>query len=73
MNTLFLASTVVTGFAAGGLISLLVWLLIAALVIWCVYLVIGMLPLPAPIKQIVCVILGLIFLLIILSHLGILV
>lgn len=67
MSLLVLSTLVLSG---SGLISLLIWLLILALVIWCVYLVIGMLPLPAPVKQIVCVILALIFLLILLQHLG---
>lgn len=69
MNLAFLAVT--TLLAGGGLISLLVWLLILALVIYVVFLVIGMLPLPAPAKQIITVILAIIFLLVILGHLGV--
>ncbi len=68
MNALLLATSLLAG---GGLISFLVWLLILALVIYVVFLVLGMLPLPAPAKQIITVILAIIFLLVLLSHLGV--
>lgn len=67
MNLFLLALAPLAG---TGLISLLVWLLILALVIWCVFIVLGMIPLPNPIRQIITVILALIFLLVLLSHLG---
>ena len=54
----------------GGLIPLLVWLLILALVIYVVFLVLGMIPIPEPAKKIVTIILGIIFLLILLQKLG---
>lgn len=54
------------------MINLLVGLLILALVIYCVFLVVGMLPLPEPAKQIVVIILAIIFLLVLLRQLGIL-
>lgn len=54
-----------------SILSFLVWLLILALVIWCVFLVLGMLPLPEPAKQIITVILAIIFLIALLGHLGI--
>jgi hypothetical protein len=54
----------------GSLVSLLIWLLILCVVIWVVYLLVGMLPLPANVKTIVCAILALIFLIVILQRLG---
>lgn len=57
--------------AGSGLISFLIWLLLFALVVYVVYLVLGMLPLPGPAKQIVTLILAIIFLLVLLAHLGI--
>jgi 4-amino-4-deoxy-L-arabinose transferase-like glycosyltransferase len=54
------------------LIRLLVWLLVMALVIWVVYLVLGMLPLPYPVGLIACVVLAVVFLLVILRHTGLL-
>jgi hypothetical protein len=53
-----------------GLIALLVWLLVFALVIYVVYLILGLLPLNATIKQIVCVILGIVFLVVLLQRMG---
>jgi hypothetical protein len=53
-----------------GLVSLLVWLLILALLIYVVFLILGMLPLPEPAKRIVGIILSIIFLLVVLNHLG---
>lgn len=58
-------------FAAGGLVPLLIWLLVLALVVYCVFLILGMLPLPPVAKQIVTIILAVIFLLVLLQHLGI--
>lgn len=52
------------------MISILVTLLIAAIVIYVVYLIVGMINLPAPIKNIVYLILGLIILLYLLSYFG---
>lgn len=57
--------------AAGGLVSFLIWLLILALIIYVVFLVLGMLPLPAAAKQIITIIIGVIFLLVLLQRLGI--
>lgn len=56
--------------SSGGLIHLLIGLLCLAVVIYVVYLILGMLPLPAPAKQIISLILSLIFLLVLLSYLG---
>lgn len=69
MNALLLSTAVILG--GGSLVGLLIWLLILALVIYCVFLVLGMLPLPEPAKRIVTVILAIIFLLVLLQHLGI--
>ncbi len=52
------------------MIELLVSLLILAVVIYVVYLVINMLNLPPPIKTIVCLIVGLIFLVVLLDKVG---
>lgn len=53
-----------------GLISLLIWLVVLAIVIWLVFLIIGMLPLPEPIKTIVTVVIALILLLVVINRLG---
>lgn len=55
-----------------SLISLLIWLLILACVIYIVFLILGMLPIPAQVKTIITVILGLIFLLVLVERLGLL-
>lgn len=68
MNTLFLAATTLAG---SGIISLLVWILVLAIVAWAIFTLLGMLPLPAPIRQLVTVIVALVFLLWILARLGI--
>jgi len=52
------------------MIELLITLLILAIVVYVVYLIIGMLNLPAPIKTIVYLIAGLIVLLVLLDRLG---
>ncbi len=70
MNTLLLAAAAVS---MGGLINFLVWLLVAALVIWVVFLVLGMLPLPPQVRTIISVILAIVFLHFILSRLGLVV
>lgn len=53
------------------LISLLIYLLVAAIVLYAVHLVIGMLALPAQVKTIALIIVGLVALLWILNTLGI--
>ncbi len=53
------------------MISLLIGLLILALVVYVAFLIVGMLPLPGPVKQIVVIILALVFLLMLLQRLGI--
>lgn len=67
MNSILLA----VALSASGLVPLLIWLLVLALVIYVVFLVLGMLPLPGPAKQIITIILAVIFLLVLLQHLGI--
>jgi hypothetical protein len=64
-------SMLLAQFAAGGLVSLLIWLLVFALCVYVVYLILGMLPIPEPAKQIVCIILAVILLLVMLQRLGI--
>ena len=54
------------------LLQLVIWLLILAVVIWLVFLIIGMLPLPEPIKTIITVVIALIFLLVLVQQLGLL-
>jgi len=70
MTTLAASLAVGTFLSSGGLIHLLIGLLILACVIYVVFLVLGMLPIPQPIKNILCIILGLIFLLVLLNYLG---
>lgn len=72
MNTIALSvAAVVLG--GGGLIQLLIWLLVLSLIIYVVFLVLGMIPLPEPARRIVTIILAVIFLLVLLSHLGIMI
>ncbi len=52
--------------------SLLIGLLVLALVIYVCFLIVGMLPLPEPAKQIVVLILAIVFLIILLQKLGVL-
>jgi hypothetical protein len=56
--------------SSGGLIALLIWLLVLAVVIYVVWLILNMLPLPEPIKTIILCILGLVLLLVVISRLG---
>lgn len=58
-------------FGSASLIHLLIGLLVLAIVIYVVYLVLGMLPFPQPVKTIISLILALGFLLVLLSYLGI--
>ncbi len=62
--------TILAFLSTPALIHFAIWLLVLAIVIYIVYLVLGMLPIPQPIKHIVCLIVGLVFLLVILSNLG---
>ena len=55
---------------ATGLISLLIWLLVFALVIYAVFLCLGMIPLPPPARNIVTIIVAVILLVILFSRLG---
>jgi hypothetical protein len=68
MNTLLLAATEIVGGA--GLISVLIWLLIFLVVCYIVYLILGHMPIPDPWKTVILLIVGLILLLILLSHFG---
>lgn len=52
------------------MISFLITLLIGAAVIYVVYLIVGMINLPAPIKNIVYIVVGLIILVWLLSYFG---
>lgn len=54
------------------MIELLIWLLILALIVYVVFLILGMLPLPYPARQIVTLILAIIFLLVLLERIGLL-
>ena len=69
MNINALAILAVT-LGSSGLVSLLIWLLVLCLVIYVVFLILGMLPIPEPAKKIVTIILAVIFLLVLLQHLG---
>lgn len=61
---------ILAAIGSSSLINLLIWLLVLAIVIYVVYLILGMLPLPGNVKTIATLVLGLIFLLILLNHLG---
>jgi hypothetical protein len=63
---LLLAETV----AASGLISLLIWLLVLAAVVYCLFLLLNMLPIPEPFRTIIVVIIALVLLLVIVQRLG---
>jgi hypothetical protein len=51
-----LADIVVTHGDAGGAINLLIWLVVLALVFGILWWVLGLIPLPAPVKQIITVV-----------------
>lgn len=54
-----------------NLLQLLIYLLVAGVVIYVVYLILGMIAIPSPIKNIIYLILGVVFLIWILRTLGI--
>jgi hypothetical protein len=68
ITPLFLAAAEAVG--ASSLISILIWLLILAVVVYVIWLILNMLPLPEPIKTIILCILGLVLLLVIVQRLG---
>lgn len=61
---------ILAAFEGSALISLLIWLLVVAVVIYVLFLVLGMLPIPEPIKTILLCVVGLILFLIIIQRLG---
>jgi hypothetical protein len=65
---LFLA--VAEGGAAFSLVSLLIWLVVFAVVIYVLFLILGMFPLPEPIKTIILCVVGVILLVIFAQRLG---
>lgn len=71
-NMNLILASMLAAFSTGGLVQLLVWLLIAAIVIYVIFLVLGMLPLPPQVKTIATLIIAVVVLLIILNKLGIL-
>jgi hypothetical protein len=54
------------------MIELLIWFIVFAVIVWLVFFILGQLPIPAPIKTVVTVVFALIFLLILISHFGLL-
>lgn len=52
----------------GGLLSFLIWAVVACVVIYVIKLLLDMIPLPPPVKTIIYLIVGLIFLLFILNR-----
>jgi hypothetical protein len=52
----------------GGLIGLLIWLLVFAVVMYIIYLVLNLIPLPEPVKHIAIAVFGLIFFLVLLQR-----
>lgn len=55
-----------------GLVSILIWLLVLAIVVYVIFLILGMLPIPEPIRTILCLVVGLIILLLLVQRLGLL-
>ena len=55
---------------ATSLISVLIWLLVLAVVVYVIWLILNMLPLPEPIRTIILCVLGLVLLLVIVQRLG---
>jgi hypothetical protein len=53
-----------------GLVSLLIWLLVFAVVIYVLYLILGMLPIPEPVKTILLCVVGIILLIVLVQRLG---
>jgi hypothetical protein len=68
ITPLFLAAAETVG--ATSLISVLIWLLVLAVVVYVIWLILNMLPLPEPIRTIILCILGLVLLLVIVQRLG---
>jgi hypothetical protein len=66
--SLLLAAAETVG--ATSLIGVLIWLLVLAVVVYVIWLILNMLPLPEPIKTIILCILGLVLLLVIIQRLG---
>lgn len=69
MNTMLTLAAITLG--GSSLLSLLLWLLLVAALVYVAFLILGMFPLPAPVKQIITVILAVVFLIVLLQHLGI--
>ena len=63
-------ATILAVAEGAGLINLLIWLIVLAVVVWLLFLIIGMLPLPEPIRTIITVVIALILLLVIVQRLG---
>jgi hypothetical protein len=72
MNTLLLPLLIAATEVVGGysLISVLIWLLIFAVVVYLVFLILGMLPLPEPIRTVITIVVALILLLVLLQRIG---
>ena len=70
MNTLLLAvETIVAG---PSLITVLIWLLVFALVVYLVFLIVSYMPLPEPFKAVFVCVVGIILLLVLLAKFGLL-
>ena len=74
MNTLLmpLFATLFLAASTAPLISLVVWLIVFVFVVWLVFLIVGVLPIPDPYKTIVVALVALLLLLILVSQLGLL-
>jgi hypothetical protein len=68
MNTLLLLAAELIG--GPSLIAVLIWLLVFLVVVYIVYLILGHMPIPEPWKTVILLIVGLILLLVLLSHFG---
>lgn len=71
MTTLLLAAAETMGGAS--LISILVWLLVFGIIVYAVFLVLGMLPLPQPIKTIIVLLIAVVMVIWLLARLGIMI
>lgn len=55
---------------ATSLIGLLIWLVVLVAVVYCLFLLLNMLPIPEPFRTIILVVIGLVLLLVIVNRLG---
>ena len=69
MNTLLLLA-IETLVAGPSLITILIWLLVFALVVYLVFLIVNYMPIPEPFKTVIVCVVGIILLLVLLQKFG---